>query len=251
MLVNSAATAFATIINIDPAVATDCGIALLDTALGTFSYQTTDPGTNAVTGLPDTPVDIAGGGSQSFVFAVTPTTPFQSVDVELNFDCSSSAPAAIHTGLNTLLMSASMVPVPDIVALAASPTNDGIVELDGEDGANAFAVATVNVGVADTITASVDTGNATLPLHLFICDTDLTGQCLTAPAAGVNVDIPTNGTPTFSVFVNGAGDVPFDPAAHRIFVRFKDGGGVTRGATSVAVKTAVIVGPILPPGPIY
>jgi hypothetical protein len=53
----------------------------------------------------------------------------------------------------------------------------------------------------------------------------------------VNTTIGANATPTFSIFVNGAGNVPLDPANNRVFVRFKDGGGVTRGATSVAVRT--------------
>ena len=49
--------------------------------------------------------------------------------------------------------------------------------------------------------------------------------------------INANATPTFGIFVQGNGNVPFDPALNRIFVRFKDGGGVTRGSTSVAVRT--------------
>ena len=52
----------------------------------------------------------------------------------------------------------------------------------------------------------------------------------------VTVLIPANGTPTFSVFASAMGNVPFDPANNRIFVRFSDSGGVTRGATSVAVR---------------
>jgi hypothetical protein len=31
--------------------------------------------------------------------------------------------------------------------------------------------------------------------------------------------------------------VPYDPELRRVFVRFTDAGGATRGATSVAVKT--------------
>jgi hypothetical protein len=43
--------------------------------------------------------------------------------------------------------------------------------------------------------------------------------------------------PQFGIFVQGNGTVTFDPAANRIFVRFKDDGNITRGSTSVAVRT--------------
>jgi hypothetical protein len=49
--------------------------------------------------------------------------------------------------------------------------------------------------------------------------------------------INAGATPTFGIFVQGAGNVPFDPALNRIFVRFTDAGNVTRGSTSVAVMT--------------
>jgi hypothetical protein len=59
------------------------------------------------------------------------------------------------------------------------------------------------------------------------------------PAAGSSVatTINANATPTFGVFVQGSGNVPFDPAANRIFVRFRDGGAVIRGSSSVSVRT--------------
>jgi hypothetical protein len=54
----------------------------------------------------------------------------------------------------------------------------------------------------------------------------------------VTTQINAGQTPTFSVFVTGTGTVVhFDSANNCVFVRFKDAGGVTRGATSVAVRT--------------
>jgi hypothetical protein len=236
--VNTAATIFATVINTHPDPAIDCSIALQNGGTGALTFQTTDPATNALTGTVNTLVDIDGGnGTQSFLLAVTPGAPLLSEDVEFVFGCTNTQPAPVNVGLNTLLLSASVSPVPDVVALAVTPTADGIVNVPGLSGANAFAVATVNVGAAGSITATPDTATASLPLDLFICDTDALGACITPPGTGVTVNIGANETPTFAVFVNGSGNVPFDPAGNRVFVRFTDAGGVTRGATSVAVRT--------------
>lgn len=238
--IGNTATAFATIINTGSWAATGCSIAPLTSLPASFTYQTTDPATNALTGTANTPVDIATGptGFQSFVFAFTPTLDILPTDVQLSYDCTNTNPATVTVGLNTLLLSASTAPVPDIIALAATPSGDGILKLPGSFGANAFAVATANVGATGDITAMVDTGSVTLPIFLSICETNpATGACLSPPASNATTTIGAGATPTFAIFVNGDDFVPFDPANSRIFVRFNDAGDVTRGSTSVAVQT--------------
>ena len=85
---------------------------------------------------------------------------------------------------------------------------------------------------------TTDTGSAILPITILVCQTDpVTGACMSAPATTVTLQIATNATATFAIFVTGIASVPFDPANNRVFVRFKDAGDVTRGATSVAVRT--------------
>jgi hypothetical protein len=74
-------------------------------------------------------------------------------------------------GFNPLLLSASATPVPDIVALAASG-DPCILGIPGANGAGAFTVATVNVGTSGSITASANTGSATLPVSLSLCQTN-------------------------------------------------------------------------------
>jgi hypothetical protein len=155
----------------------------------------------------------------------------------MTYDCANTDPAPVTVGLNTLLLSAEATPVPDIVALAATPTGDGIVNLPGSNGSNAFAVSTVNVGSTATITASA-APSVSLPLVLSICETNpATGVCLSAPAASATSSVSAGATPTYSVFITAIGDVPFDAATNRIVVEFKDAGDVVRGSTSVAVRT--------------
>ena len=77
-----------------------------------------------------------------------------------------------------------------------------------------------------------------MPVSLSLCQTNpANGQCISAIGPSVTTQINANATPTFGIFVQGAGNVPFDPATNRIFVRFKDAGNVTRGSTSVALRT--------------
>ena len=112
------------------------------------------------------------------------------------------------------------------------------MDIPGATGTGIVAVATANVGVSGTITATADTAGAVLPLTVSIRQTNpATGACLAPPASSVTTTIGANATPSFEIFVTGNGTVPFDAAQNRIFVRFRDQGNTTRGSTSVAVRT--------------
>jgi len=237
--IGGTATVFGTIINSSAdTTATNCTVQPATNIPAGFLFQTTDPKTNALTGPADTPVAIAPGAAQSFVLALTPSATIVPTDVAFTFACSNANAAAIFTGLNTLLLSAALPPPPDIVALAATANNDGIVDIPGATGTGAFAVATVNVGTSGAITASADTAAANLPVTISLCETNPgTGQCLAAPGASVATVINANATPTFAIFVQGSGAVTFSPASNRVFVRFKDASNTVRGETSVAVRT--------------
>ena len=234
--VGTPATAFAAIINAGPGPASACAPVPITALPATFSFQTTDPATNMPTGTPDTPANIASGGLQTYVFAYTPSAAFGPGEAQLGFACAGTNRAPVTVGLNTLLLVASATPVPDVIAQSATAGNTGIVDIPGPTGTGAFAVATSNVGTTGTITVTADTGGAALPVTLLLCQTDAGGACLGPPAPSVTLAIPGGGTPTFGIFAAGSGVIPFDPATNRVFVRFREA-GVSRGATSVAVRT--------------
>lgn len=236
--IGTAATAFLSAINSGSNRATDCSIVPARFVPGSFSYRATDPGTNLPTGTANARFDIEAGQLLTFVTAFMPTSLFPAASVELRVDCANTTPAPRLTGVNTLLFSAEVTPVVDVIALVATASGNGILDIPGPSATGAFGVAIANVGAAGTITVSASPSASTLPLSALVCETrPADGSCIEPPSTAVNKVVASNDTGTFSVFVVANGEVPFDPAQHRIFFRLTDDSDVVRGESSVAVRT--------------
>ena len=156
--VGQPATLLATLLNAGTMPAEQCSIGLASALSGSLSYQTTDPLTNAPTGTPDQAVDVGAGSAQTFVITFTPNAVQDTIDVELDFSCVNAAPPSRIAGVNTFSFSANDTPVPDVIALVATSTNNGVVELPDAETANVFTVASINVGAPGVLSVSADTG---------------------------------------------------------------------------------------------
>lgn len=238
--IGTIATVFAIMLNTGAPSLTDCQIALPSTAPGglTMAYQTTSATTNVPTGTPNTPVTIAGdNGAQNFLLSFKSTEAFAVTDLAPVFSCTGSQAAPSTPGVNTVDLLFSATPVTDIIALAATTAGNGTVSMP-VGGDAAFSIATINNGAAGTLTVSVDTGTADLPLSFSVCATDsTTGACLDSPGTSLVQAFPANSTHTYSVFLGATAAIPFSPATARVFLRFLDSDDVSHGATSVAVET--------------
>jgi hypothetical protein len=231
--IGETATAFASLINSGDATATGCSIALPGGLPATFTYQTTDSG-NALIGVPDTPVGIPPGATQGFVFGITPSRALAATEIAPVFDCTNTAPAFSHAGLNTFILSAAATAPPDLLAVGVTSSGDGVVRLPSRDGTGFFATAAVNIGSAGTVRVGVDDGGRALPLVLRVCETDAVGTWL-ACGDRLTRTIGADQTVYYTVLASGTGQpIAFDPAVNRLFLRF-EANGTTVGATNVAV----------------
>ncbi len=233
---NATATAFATVINPSTADAFDCGIRLEANPNIDFQFQATDPLTNALVGAPNTLVDIAPGAAQSFVLSLTARANFDAADVHFQFSCANMTTAQVFSGLNTLELSANEAPTPDVIAIALTPTADGIAQV-GRESYGVYAVATSNVGAAGVITVR-PFANSYFDGDALICQTEpATGACLSPPASSVQSDMAAGSSHSFGVFVRSNASITLEPAAHRHYVHFTDSSNKRRGSTSVALTT--------------
>ena len=239
--VGTPATLFATILNPATEDGVNCRIEPDASVSGSFDYQATNPTDNAPVGTINTPVDIAAGGFQTFFVVLTPDQERAPAEVALDFVCDNLALSQPITGVNTFTFSASNPAVPDVVALGATPSADGVVTLPVGSRVNVFTVASVNLGIGDALFVSAQLSNPALNASISMCQTDpVTSACInpTVPTSEpIELMVSSQATPTFGVFVASNNDVPFDPANNRIFVRFHELDGAIRGSTSIALRT--------------
>jgi hypothetical protein len=239
-------TAFASIINAGTVGAIKCSIQLPAGVPADFKYQTTDPATNAPTGSPNTPVDIAGGATKTFYFAITPTA-FINQDIPLVFVCDNSDPAPSIPGLNTFLLTVTNPAIADMVMVTDTTSHDGFITIPGTaPTSTGFMVASaINIGTAGTVIFTpLDTpfGQAARNLQispLSICQTNpATGACLATPTPSVTVSVNNGQIVTFTVFVTAQASktLQTNPGFSRIFLVATQGTSPV-GQSSQAVKT--------------
>jgi DNA-binding beta-propeller fold protein YncE len=236
--IGATATVFGVMLNTAAPPLSNCTISLPSTAPAglKLAFQTTSPA-NLPTGTPNTPATIAGNGSQNFLLSFTSASAFAVPKIPLVFGCTGSQAAPSTPGVNTVDLLFSATPIADIIALAATPTDNGIVAVP-TGGSAAFAVASINAGAAGTVTVGVDTGSVTLPLTVNVCATNpTTGACLAAPTPSLTHSYQPNTSQTYSVFLTASAPIALAPATARVFLRFLDTTGASHGSTSVAVET--------------
>jgi len=236
--VGETATVFAAIINPFDSTALGCYPAVGMAQPVTGWFQPTDPATNAPIDERNVPIDIPPGAAGTFILGVEPQQAFPLTPIRLDFRCANTGDARSVIGINTLALAASAQPAPDLIAMALTPTGDGVLALPGDGSYAAMSLATVNVG-ADAEVQLAGSLAPALSGTVLVCETNsATGACLQDPVAAVTLDASNGQTASFGVFVRSEGSVAFDPANNRVVLEFLDtASGQLAGSTSVAVRT--------------
>ncbi len=231
---NTAATAFMTVINPGSVDGSNCIIEHHGPYRDSFSYQTTDPATNALTGSADTPVDIPAGSYQTFMISITPEADItDTVRFAPYATCDNLPMPLVSPGLNTIDLGADTANGPDLIALAATVNGNGIVDIPaGRRGV--FSVATLNLGGAGAVTVRAISLDPALPATAQVCQTAPDASCMAPPADSLTLNIADGDTPTFGVFVSTDFVTPFN-ARQRLQFQMRVNDEV-RGSTSVAVR---------------
>lgn len=240
---NSVATMFATILNAGNRAAHGCSISVDTPIDAEFSFQTTDPVTQQLTGQPNRSVTIPAGSAQSFLVAFHPRSAARADAwlARLRFRCTGSPAAQVFEAVNAALISFNPSAVPDIIAIAVTPSNDQVIRLANNQATGIMAAAAVNIGQNATLTVRPRViGGAAATAT--ICRS-LNGQCASPATASVSHNFQTNMTATFGIFVTANGNIPFEPGTKLVMLEFVDSGGVVRGQSGAAVTTAGGSGP--------
>ena len=117
----------------------------------------------------------------------------------------------------------------------ATAGGNGVVMLPVAAGSTAaFAVAAQNNTLNNYPNGTVSVNVGSLPLSATICQTAMSGQCLSAPANPVVGSFASGQSETYSVFLTSQG-IPINNGT--VTVTFEDMNGLQLGSGSVQVDT--------------
>jgi len=241
--IGTGATIFAEFVNSGDVNATNCQIARPPGVPINLSYQTLTAG-GALSGTINTPATVLAGASQRFLVSFTATAAFEG-RVRFRFTCDNATPF-VFEDVNDLFLTASMGSPPDLIAIFATPSGDGVLRVSEAGGIVAAGGAVVNIGSAGA-DAMVDVRptfgdfDEGLGVVLSICETNpVTAACLAPPAPSIMMSVGPM-VKTYSVFaIAHAGiGVALFPEYLRVSVIFSDPAiaginGAVRGRASVA-----------------
>jgi len=236
--VGTTATVFATVLNASSIVAESCAVVLQNNPGVSFEYQLTNEENQLMPDGLNAAFDITAQGAVTFVFRVTATQVTQATSLEFDVLCSRGSGPLRIDGVNTLLFSSDTVEAADILAIAATVENDGIMHIPRvlPNSTGVAGVAAVNIGAAGQLSVTPRATQAA-DLALLICPTDpTTGACDADPSPSVAVPFGSQVVRTFSIFATSGEPLTLDPASKRIFIEFYDAAGSLRGSTSIAVE---------------
>ena len=223
--------------------ATNCRIFGNSVPSNVFNYWATDPATNASVGDANPVFDIPVGGVRTFAVAESFYSSRGRRSIWPRVLCD-GAIARRTAGFNQAQIAVADFPTPDVVAIGATLSGDGIVSAAAGNW-TAYSVAALNLGVAGPVTVSPyfwdsnRTQHEGQGLELEVCETNpTTGQCVTARVPDLDIDMARFETRTFTIFVRDQGFSPisFGPAQRRVFAHFWLDSRLV-GATSAAYRT--------------
>jgi hypothetical protein len=232
----TSATFFASAINSGATDLSNCRPAAGSFPQAQFSYQTVDAN-NQLTGTPNTPVTIGSGATQGFLVAYAPPTGGWQGVIDARIECDERDSEYVPYLSGTLVIPSSGQ-LPDIVAISATPSQDGVIRINRVGGRGVMAVAAVNIGAAgDVAVRPLDAQYMTGLAQFTVCETDTASQCLAEPTAELIVNFAADQVRTFAVFARGqtGAGIPFYPDFLRVRLQMiHNGTGLTVGSTSAA-----------------
>ena len=232
----TSATFFASAINSGTTALANCRPSAGAFPQAQFSYQTVDAN-NQLTGTPNTPVSIAAGDTQGFLVVYAPPAAGWQGVIDARIECDERDSEYVPYLSGTLVIPSSGQ-LPDVVAISATPSQDGVIRINRVGGRGVMAVAAVNIGAAgEVVVRPLDAQYMTGMAQFTVCETDAASQCLADPAAELVVNFAEDQVRTFAVFARGqtGAGIPFYPDFLRVRLQIiHNGTGLTVGSTSAA-----------------